>query len=116
MTLEGTIVHVAITNAKGTIKEHRNPILESRCKSKRSDRSPPGVPVPAFAGPGREARGNRLARGGRREATGWPGGRLADVLGGGDAELLFEGGGEVGEGVEAGHPGNLAHIVLAFLE
>ena len=36
ITLEGWIVHTSQANAKGTIKEHRNPILESRCKSKRS--------------------------------------------------------------------------------
>ena len=41
ITLEGWIVHTSQANAKGTIKEHRNPILESRCKSKRSGRSPP---------------------------------------------------------------------------
>ena len=35
ITLEGWIVHTSQANAKGTIKEHRNPILESRCKSKR---------------------------------------------------------------------------------
>lgn len=35
-TLEGRIVHTSQTNVKGTIKEHRNFILESRCKSKRS--------------------------------------------------------------------------------
>ena len=34
ITLEGWIVHTSQANAKGTIKEHRNPILESRCKSK----------------------------------------------------------------------------------
>ena len=37
ITLEGWIVHTSQANAKGTIKEHRNPILESRCKSKRGD-------------------------------------------------------------------------------
>ena len=42
--------------------------------------------------------------------------RLSRVLRGGDAELLFEGGGEVGEGVEAGHPGDFGHVVLAFLQ
>ena len=36
ITLEGWIVHTSQANAKGTIKEHRNPILESRCKSKSS--------------------------------------------------------------------------------
>ena len=35
ITLEGWIVHTSQANAKGTIKEHRNPILESRYKSKR---------------------------------------------------------------------------------
>ena len=36
ITLEGWLVHTSQANVKGTIKEHRNPILESRCKSKRS--------------------------------------------------------------------------------
>ena len=35
ITLEGWLVHTSQANVKGTIKEHRNPILESRCKSKR---------------------------------------------------------------------------------
>ena len=39
ITLEGWIVHTSQANAKGTIKEHRNPILESRCKSKRGMKS-----------------------------------------------------------------------------
>ena len=39
ITLEGWIVHTSQANAKGTIKEHRNPILESRCKSKRSGKA-----------------------------------------------------------------------------
>ena len=38
ITLEGWIVHTSQANAKGTIKEHHNPILESRCKSKRGAR------------------------------------------------------------------------------
>ena len=44
ITLEGWIVHTSQANAKGTIKEHHNPILESRCKSKRSGRIPLGTP------------------------------------------------------------------------
>ena len=39
ITLEGWIVHTSQANAKGTRKEHRNPILESRCKSKRGMKS-----------------------------------------------------------------------------
>ena len=38
ITLEGWLVHTSQANVKGTIKEHRNPILESRCKSKSSGR------------------------------------------------------------------------------
>ena len=43
ITLEGWIVHTSHANAKGTIKEHRNPILESRCKSKRSGSGSPSA-------------------------------------------------------------------------
>ena len=39
ITLEGWLVHTSQANVKGTIKEHRNPILESRCKSKRGMKS-----------------------------------------------------------------------------
>ena len=39
ITLEGWLVHTSQANVKGTIKEHRNPILESRCKSKRRMKS-----------------------------------------------------------------------------
>ena len=41
---------------------------------------------------------------------------LTHILGRGHPKLFFEGRGEVGEGVEARHPGNLAHIVLPFLQ
>ena len=62
MTLEGTIVHVAITNAKGTIKEHRNPILESRCKSKRSDDALCRAPaVPGILPSGKIVEGEKAA-------------------------------------------------------
>ena len=58
-----------------------------RGRRERSDRSPPGVPVPAFAGPGREARGNRLAQGrkkgrGRKKDEGRKGGEGRKKFGG----------------------------------